>query len=273
MPPSHVVPDNRKQEELEARTQSINEEDCVGYFFDDLTVIEDVDPQSWTGREIMDKWEFFKTNTIFKMISYLISAVMSLTVCITKSVQWSPFGLKLISLEAAKHQLAAVAPMAYGDDEIGSVREEVSNRFNFLTYKHFLAQSGMKITLPDKSDDECEFLNIEEADFLKRQSNFIPKIGARIGKLTEKSIFKSPRCKMKSKTETPVTVAISCVGTALHKWFAHGRKVYEDRRAKMQQVYEDLDLPIPAVHCSFDSRVQMWKDKYGTSDLDENNQL
>jgi len=166
-----------------------------------------------------------------------------------------------------------VAAMTYGDDETGSVREEVRNRFNFLTYKHFLAQHGMKITLPDKSENECEFLNIEDADFLKRQSNFIPEIGTRIGKLTEQSIFKSLHCNLKSKTETPVTVAISCVETALHEWFAHGREVYEDRRAKMQQVCEDLDLPIPAVHYSFDSRVQMWKDKYGTSDLDENNQL
>lgn len=159
-----------------------------------------------------------------------------------------------------------VAAMTYGDDEDGSVHHEVRDRFNFLTYKEFLAEHGVKITLPDKSDDECEFLLIEEADFLKRQSNFIPEIGTRIGKLNEDSIFKSLHCNLKSKTETPTTVAISCVETAMHEWFAHGREVYEDRQKKMQAVCDDIGLPVPAVYYTFDERVTMWKEKYGIPD-------
>jgi hypothetical protein len=159
-----------------------------------------------------------------------------------------------------------VAAMTYGDDETGSVREEVRSRFNFRTYKEFLAKHGVDITLPDKSEDECDFLLIEEADFLKRQSNFIPEIGTRIGKLTEMSIFKSLHCNLKSKTETPTTVAISCIETAMHEWFAHGREVYEDRQKKMLAVCEEMELPVPAAHYTFDERVQMWKEKYGTSD-------
>jgi hypothetical protein len=64
--------------------------------------------KDWSGRDILTKWDLFKTNTIFKKISYLISAAMSLTVCTTKQIEWSPFGLQLISFEAAKEQLKAV---------------------------------------------------------------------------------------------------------------------------------------------------------------------
>jgi hypothetical protein len=71
-------------------------------------VVEPHGWKDWTGRDVLDKWELFKTNTIFKKISYLITAAMSLTVCTTKKVEWSPFGLQLISLEAAKEQLRAV---------------------------------------------------------------------------------------------------------------------------------------------------------------------
>jgi hypothetical protein len=52
----------------------------------------------------------------------------------------------------------------------------------------------------------------------------------------------------------------------MHEWFAHGREVYEDRQKKMLAVCEEMELPVPAAHYTFDERVQMWKEKYGTSD-------
>lgn len=159
-----------------------------------------------------------------------------------------------------------VAAGTYGDDFKGSVKKKFRDGFNFLSFQKFLAKHGMKITLPDKSEDRCADLDVNDADFLKRNSNYIPEIGTRIGKLSENSIFKSLHCNLKSKTETPTTVAISCIETAMHEWFAHGREVYNDRQEKMRKVCSDLDLPVPAVEYSFDSRVAHWKEKYGEFD-------
>jgi hypothetical protein len=69
---------------------------------------DETTPHAWTGNTIVQKWELFKTNTIFTKISYLLSAAMSLSVCSMKSIEWSPFGLELIAVEAAKEQLKAV---------------------------------------------------------------------------------------------------------------------------------------------------------------------
>jgi hypothetical protein len=34
----------------------------------------------------------------------------------------------------------------------------------------------------------------------------------------------------------------------------------------MLAVCEEMELPVPAAHYTFDERVQMWKEKYGSSD-------
>nr|ULG00078.1 MAG: hypothetical protein 1 [Salisharnavirus sp.] len=155
-----------------------------------------------------------------------------------------------------------VAALTYGDDFIGSVKDEFRAKFGFSSFKDFLAKHDMKVTLPDKSDDVQDFLSKENADFLKRQSQYIPEIDATIGKLSEMSIFKSLHSNLKSPSVSKDEVAISCLETAMDEWFAHGREVYDMRRAQMIQVCERADLPVPAVYMTFNDRVQRWKDKY-----------
>ncbi|AYD68773.1 non-structural polyprotein [Marine RNA virus BC-1] len=154
-----------------------------------------------------------------------------------------------------------VAAMTYGDDFKGSVHSNYRN-FNFITYKTFLGSHGMKITLPDKGEDEVKFMRDEDADFLKRQTNFIPEINCGIGRLDEKSIFKSLHSNLASKSATPVEVSANCVETALHEWFAHGRETYDIRRTQLQRVCDKCELPVPALKFSFDDRVEHWKSKY-----------
>lgn len=156
---------------------------------------------------------------------------------------------------------SCVSALTYGDDFKGSVKEGYHN-FNFVSFKEFLEKHGMKITLPDKSDDEKAFMLDEEADFLKRNSVYIPEIGTSIGALDEMSIFKSLHSNLKSKTASDTEVAMSCIDGAMHEWFAHGRDVYNDRRQKMMAVCERVDLPLPSVRATFDERVVAWKEKY-----------
>jgi hypothetical protein len=155
-----------------------------------------------------------------------------------------------------------VALITYGDDFLASCSQEVEDRFHFESYKNFLASKNMKITLPSKTDEVRRFLPVSECDFLKRKGNFIPEIDRELGALDEDSIFRSLHANLKSKTETPTQVAISCIETAMHEWFAHGKEVYEDRQEKMKLVCEHLSLAVPAVHISFEERVQRWKDTY-----------
>jgi hypothetical protein len=125
----------------------------------------------------------------------------------------------------------------------------------------------MKITLPDKGDGEREFLNDSEADFLKRTSCFIPEIGHSLGRLDEKSIFKSLHANLASPSCTPMEVACSCIDSAMHEWFAHGRDVFEDRRQKMLKLCEQHELTLPSVQYTFDERVSHWICKYSSSGI------
>lgn len=157
-----------------------------------------------------------------------------------------------------------VSALTYGDDFIGSVREDFRD-FNFYSFQSFLKDHGMKVTLPDKSDNSSAFLHKDEVDFLKRKSKYIPEINTSIGALDENSIFKSLHSNLKSKGATREQVAASCIETAMHEWFAHGRDVYEKRQKQMQQVIKRVSLPVPAVDCTYDERVQFWLEKYADS--------
>jgi hypothetical protein len=156
----------------------------------------------------------------------------------------------------------AMACMTYGDDFIGSLKKEHHDRFNFEVYRDFLAQHAMKITLPDKGDNSSTFMELEDVDFLKRKSNYIPEIDRNIGKLDEMSIFKSLHCNLKSKSASPIEVAASCVESAMHEWFAFGKNHYEMRREQMKVVCERAKIPLSILNVSFDDRVEYWKEKY-----------
>jgi len=155
-----------------------------------------------------------------------------------------------------------MACMTYGDDFIGSLKKEYHDRFNFEVYRDFLARHSMKITLPDKGTSSCAFMNVEDVDFLKRKSNYIPQISRNIGKLDENSIFKSLHCNLKSKSASPVEVAASCVESAMHEWFAFGKDHYEKRREEMKEVCERANIPLSVLDISFEERVEHWKEKY-----------
>ena len=68
---------------------------------------EDVKPHGLCS-DICDTWDLLKQHTIWKKISYLISAALSITVSSMKQITWSPLGLKLLHIEAAKEQLSAI---------------------------------------------------------------------------------------------------------------------------------------------------------------------
>ena len=155
----------------------------------------------------------------------------------------------------------SVSAMTYGDDFKGSVHEDYRG-FNYETYRAFLQQYGVKITLPDKGSNTCDFLDDSEADFLKRNSAEIEGVPCAIGRLAEDSIWKSLHCNLKSRTETPSNVAMSCIETALHEWFAFGKEHYDLRLHQMKEVCSLSGLPVTAAFCSYEDRVVRWHQAY-----------
>jgi hypothetical protein len=185
----------------------------------------------------------------------------SLTVFVNSIVGSLYVRMGFFSLFPDEDFRACIAAMTYGDDFIGSVKTGYED-FNFLTYKHFLEKHGMKITHPDKKTEGAEFIEAGSADFLKRRSSYVDELGCEIGALTEDSIFKSLHANLKSKEAHPREVARSVIECAMHEWFAHGKEIYDARRQKMLEVCDIVELPVPAVECTFDERVQLWKEKY-----------
>jgi hypothetical protein len=156
----------------------------------------------------------------------------------------------------------SVALTTYGDDNKGSVAKNVRKRFNFLTIRDELAKHGMKITPPDKDAEGQEFFPLKDLDFLKRQSVYHHALDLKLGALDENSIWKSLHCNLKSKTASPKEVAIGCLEGASHEWFAHERDTYEERMRQLREVAEKCELPVPALHYSFDERINVWREKY-----------
>jgi hypothetical protein len=155
-----------------------------------------------------------------------------------------------------------VAATTYGDDFKGSVSESIRHLYNYLVIKQELGENNLEITPPDKESDESEFYALGELDFLKRNSVFIPEIGMTLGALDQDSIFKSLHANLKSKGATEREVAISCLETAAHEFFAHGREIYDARLSELRMVAERCNLVVPALKMTFDERVVDWKTKY-----------
>jgi hypothetical protein len=84
------------------------------------------------------------------------------------------------------------------------------------------------------------------------------------------SIFKSLHMNLKSKTATPREVAISCLETAAHEFFAHGREIYDQRVSELRTIAGKHDLVIPALNKTFDERVAEWLDLYDPLPQDGN---
>jgi hypothetical protein len=92
-----------KEEEVGNSVEVSNFLDSTGAFDLDF----DLEPQAWTGRDLLDGWELLKTNTIFKKVSYLITAAMASSICSIKGFEFDIGGITLIAIEAMKEQIKA----------------------------------------------------------------------------------------------------------------------------------------------------------------------
>lgn len=149
----------------------------------------------------------------------------------------------------------------YGDDAKGSVRKGY-DKFNHVQMGNYLAQNDIIFTMPDKESEAVEFMTDGQADFLKRKNEHSEDLGLIVGKLEEKSLFKSLHSIVKSRVVSPINVSCQNIDSALREWFFHGRDVYEMRRKQMTEIADIHDLPCAGIDVSYDERVIQFKEKY-----------
>jgi hypothetical protein len=97
-----------------------------------------------------------------------------------------------------------------------------------------------------------------------------PETGLIFGALDESSIFKSLHSVLKSTAVSNEEQCMSNIDGALREWFAHGRDIYELRRAQMQRVAQLADIThgCDELHTTYDECVDRFCEKYGVSRLE-----
>lgn len=149
----------------------------------------------------------------------------------------------------------------YGDDAKGSVRRGLDD-FNHIQMADFLKENDIVFTMPDKESEAVAFMKDEEADFLKRKNEYNHDLGLIVGKLEQKSLFKSLHSILKSKVVSPISVSCMNIDSALREWFFHGKEIYEFRREQMKQIADIHQLPCEGIDMSYEDRVQAFQEKY-----------
>jgi hypothetical protein len=156
-----------------------------------------------------------------------------------------------------------VAIFNYGDDFKGSVSAVVP-WFNHISYKEYLAEYGIILTMPDKTSTPTKYMKDEEADFLKRHNVYNKETGLFIGALDKASIYKSLHAVLASKEVNPTQQSAMNIDGALREMFAHGEDAYEKFRSKMQLISDDANLDVLCLMLNetYQDRVDHFRERY-----------
>ena len=160
-----------------------------------------------------------------------------------------------------------VAHANYGDDFINSV-SWWRRDFNFLSMQKYLADHGTKITPGIKDSEGKRFVrSLDDLVFLQRTNQRLPELPFSVGKLAEKSIWKSLLCVLKPKQDyAPDLASAINVDGALREWVYHGETHYEMRRVQMIEILEKHRIRHLSMVCDLsyhDLLKHLQEDHYG----------
>jgi hypothetical protein len=149
----------------------------------------------------------------------------------------------------------------YGDDVAGGVHED-HQYFTARNVAPILLQWGYKFTPADKSEDFTSDWNPGGA-FLKMTSGEIEDCEIAVGALEKASIMK-PLMIGTQSVLTPEAQVATNINGAMHAIFAHGREEYEDMRAKLIEVAQELDILVwcSRLKINYDAHRAEWFERY-----------
>lgn len=145
----------------------------------------------------------------------------------------------------------SVAIITYGDDVLGTVKEEIRKDFNFIGYRHFLNNIGMEISHPSKG--KTDSFHSKDMDFLKRKSVYHEILGMHLGAIEYESIFRSLHMTGEIKIfnaegnrtgNTEETTTSQAIDSAMAEFALHGEEIYNTMQKKML----DLLIEFPDIH-------------------------
>jgi len=147
---------------------------------------------------------------------------------------------------------SSVALQVYGDDNLATTSDV---GYNMKTISRILGSFGYVYTDAQKNLEVVPFIDLQDAEYLKRKSVFHPKLGVRVGALSQNSIFKSLHCFDAFSKLSPPQHATSVAESALFEFFLHGEEIYEERRAQLIEAYREAGLVVPLLHKSYTARA------------------
>ena len=128
--------------------------------------------------------------------------------------------------------------LCFGDDNIGSV-DEREKLFNHSSIAEVLKTIGVGYTMSDKESASVPFIDIEQADLLKRKFQKHDTLGCIVGPIEEASILKSLHT---WRTDSPLCEGEYMAGVlrqSLDEYFLHGKEVYDMRRPQIEQIVRE----------------------------------
>lgn len=112
--------------------------------------------------------------------------------------------------------------IVYGDDVLAAVHPDVAHLMNNRIYRDFCARVyKMEVTSASKSGEMEEFIEPEDASFLKRKIKFHPVLNRDVATLSMDSIHKMLRWYLPSNSATPQDQHLSMFNSALTELFLH----------------------------------------------------
>lgn len=133
-----------------------------------------------------------------------------------------------------------VSILTYGDDNIMSSSIDEFNHTNIADALRFY---GLGYTMADKTSESVPFINIEDAEFLKRK--FVVRtdeLGGIACPLDEKSIIKSLHVCTKSRSITFQQQMAEIIRSANHEYFQYGRAKFEYEHKFLENLLDQYKL-------------------------------
>jgi hypothetical protein len=136
-----------------------------------------------------------------------------------------------------------VALITYGDDNIMGVSPEAP-WFNHTAIVEVYGTINIEYTMADKEAESVPFINIYDADFLKRKWRFCDVLGCHVAPLNEESIEKMLMVWTRSKSIPEEVQAMSVISAAVSEYFFYGRETFERKRDLLMKMVEVLDWKV-----------------------------